>query len=1085
MADIGTGKLDWYKDAIIYQLHIKSFFDADNDGIGDFAGLTSKLDYIQDLGVTAIWLLPFYPSPLRDDGYDISDYTAINPSYGDMETFKAFIEQARARGLKVITELVINHTSDQHPWFQRARNAAPGSDERKWYVWSDDDTKYAGTRVIFTDTEKSNWTWDPVAKQYFWHRFFSHQPDLNFDHPPVMAAVIEAMYFWLELGVDGLRLDAIPYLVEREGTSNENIPETHAVIKKLRKALDARFPDRFFLAEANMWPEDVIQYFGEGDECHMAFNFPLMPRMYMAVAREDRHPITDILRQTPDLRPENQWAIFLRNHDELTLEMVTDRERDYLWTTYAEDKRARINVGIRRRLAPLMGNDRRKIELMNSLLMSMPGTPIMYYGDELGMGDNIYLGDRDGVRTPMQWSPDRSGGFTRADPAKLFLPAIMDPVYGFEAVNVEAQSRNTSSLLSWMRRLIAVRQSRQSFGRGRLDFIYPKNRAVLAYIRSYEAESVLCVVNLSRAAQAVEVDLAQFKGMIPVELLGRTRFPMIGDLPYLLTLPPYGFYWFSLEAADAKTDTPALTPELPQMPDYITLVVTNGPEALVQGRNKQFLDSHILPLFMPTQRWFPEKDRQPQMVDTSVIGMMSDGPERFVMAIISENHEHGEPGRYFLPMGMEWVAPQDLPQALLPRAFAKVRRGPQEGLVVDATALGRFATATVKAMIATESLKSTAGEISFAATKHMPASGLPADMQPKPIAGEQSNSSVILPDFGILKFYRHLTVGLQPEVEIGMQLSQIGGVNVPHVLGHAEITLPSGETAAVSTLHAFVENQGDGWIYTLNHLNRLVDEYAVLAADKAETETDLHRDYLEFARTLGQRTAEVHLALSADKKTPAFSPEPVSGDDLHRWLEMTRGQAKDMLAKLESKAGDDALIHEVLDHARDIDTAIAQVFDGLSPAGNKIRCHGDYHLGQVLVAKNDVVIVDFEGEPRLTVEERRKKQSPMIDVAGMIRSFDYAAWTALERSTTNYAAKRDLLQKLLFDWRDQAVAAFSAGYWSTFHPDKSDQPTPFEAALVKLLVIRKAFYEVNYEIENRPAWIHIPLSGIASLLAPA
>jgi maltose alpha-D-glucosyltransferase/alpha-amylase len=1084
MADVAAKQLDWYKDAIIYQLHIKSFFDANNDGIGDFAGLTSKLDYIQDLGVNVIWLLPFYPSPLRDDGYDISDYTAINPSYGDMETFTSFITEAHKRGLKVVTELVINHTSDQHPWFQRARNAPAGSEERNWYVWSDDDQKYAGTRIIFTDTEKSNWTWDPVAKQYFWHRFFSHQPDLNFDHPPVLQAVIDAMYFWLERGVDGLRLDAIPYLVEREGTHNENIPETHQVIKTLRKALDARFPDRFFLAEANMWPEDVIQYFGEGDECHMAFHFPLMPRMYMAIAREDRHPITDIMRQTPDLRPENQWAIFLRNHDELTLEMVTDKERDYLWTTYAEDKRARINVGIRRRLAPLMGNDRRKIELMNSLLMSMPGTPIMYYGDELGMGDNIYLGDRDGVRTPMQWSPDRSGGFTRADPAKLFLPAIMDPVYGYEAVNVEAQSRNTSSLLSWMRRLIAVRQSRRSFGRGEIDFIYPKNRAVLAYIRTFEEETVLCVANLSRAAQAVELDLTEFKGMVPVELLGRTRFPQIGELTYLLTLPPYGFYWFSLEAHDAKADEPTLAPEIAQVPDYITLVVTSGPEALVQGRNKQFLDSHILPLYLPNQRWFPEKDQRAQMVDTSVIGMMSDDEkERFVLAIITETHSHnGEPTRYFLPMGMEWVSHADLPQALQPRAFAKVRRGPQEGLVIDATALGRFANVFVQAMIANESLKSAAGEICFAATAHMPKSGLPADMQPKPIAGEQSNSSVVLPDFGILKFYRHLTVGVQPEVEIGMQLSKIGGVNVPKVLGHAEIIFPNGDKAAVSTLHAFVENQGDGWAYTLNHLNRLVDDYAVLDASKAESETDMHRDYLEFAKTLGVRTGEVHLALGADKKNPAFSPEPVNSDDVHKWLEMVREQARDMLGKLEHKAGGDELVQQVVSHARDIDNAIAHVFDGLEATGNKIRCHGDYHLGQVLVAKNDVVIVDFEGEPRLTVEERRKKQSPMIDVAGMIRSFDYAAWTALERSTTNYAAKRDLLQKLLFDWRDQAVEAFTTGYWTTFHQDKSPVPTPFEAALVKLLVIRKAFYEVNYEVENRPAWIHIPLSGIAALL---
>ena len=674
------GALDWYKDAIIYQTHIKAFFDSDNDGVGDFAGLTQKLDYIKDLGVSAIWLLPFYPSPLRDDGYDIADYTNVNPSYGTLDHFKTFIETAHAQGLKVITELVINHTSDQHPWFQRARRAPRDSDERKWYVWSDDDKLYSGTRIIFTDTEKSNWTWDPVAEQYFWHRFFSHQPDLNFDHPPVMAAVIEAMYFWLDMGVDGLRLDAIPYLVERDGTSNENIPETHQVIKDLRKALDARFPDRFFLAEANMWPEDVIQYFGDDDECHMAFHFPLMPRMFMSIAREDRHPITDIMRQTPEISPNNQWAIFLRNHDELTLEMVTDKERDYLWETYAFDKRMRINVGIRRRLAPLMENDRRKIELMNSMLLSMPGTPILYYGDEIGMGDNIYLGDRDGVRTPMQWSPDRNGGYSRTDPAKLYLPAIMDPTYGFQAVNVEAQAKNSSSLLSWMKRLIAVRQGRKAFGRGKIEFLYPRNRQVLAYLRSFEDEVILCVANLSRTAQAVELDLSAFKGATPLEMIGRTRFPMVGDLPYLLTIQPYGFYWFQLEPTGAKTDMPQMAPETSQVPEYITLVVTEGPESLVHGRNKLFLDRNILPAFLPTQRWFPEKDRKLANIDTTMIGMLGDQPfHRHLLALVTEKH-NGEEHRFFLPMGAEWMAFQELPQVLQPRAFAKVRRGPQEGL---------------------------------------------------------------------------------------------------------------------------------------------------------------------------------------------------------------------------------------------------------------------------------------------------------------------------------------------------------------------------------------------------------------------
>src|SRR5947199_499322 len=536
----------WYKDAVVYQLHIKAFFDSNDDGIGDFHGLTEKLDYIKDLGVNTIWLLPFYPSPLRDDGYDVADYHNVNPMYGTRSDFQRFVGEAHRRGLRVITELIVNHTSDQHPWFQAARRAPQGSKKRDYYVWSDTPDKYKGTRIIFTDTEKSNWAWDEVANAYYWHRFFSHQPDLNFDNPQVLKAIYRVMRYWLDIGVDGFRLDAIPYLCEREGTNNENLSETHAVIKNIRAALDSHSRGKLLLAEANQWPEDVSAYFADGDECHMAYHFPLMPRIYMAIAQEDRFPITDILRQTPDIPVNCQWALFLRNHDELTLEMVTDVERDYLWSTYATDPRARINLGIRRRLASLMDNDRRKIELMNSLLMSFPGTPIIYYGDEIGMGDNIYLGDRNGVRTPMQWTPDRNGGFSRCDPARLYLPMIMDPVYGYEAVNVEAQSRSLASLLSWTKRLIAVRKSTQVFGRGSLSFIRPSNRAVLVYVRQYQNEVLLCVANLSRSAQAAEIDLAPWRGRVPLELLGRTTFPAIKSDPYLITLQPYGFYWFQL-----------------------------------------------------------------------------------------------------------------------------------------------------------------------------------------------------------------------------------------------------------------------------------------------------------------------------------------------------------------------------------------------------------------------------------------------------------------------------------------------------------------------------------------------------------
>src|SRR5918997_3540602 len=554
-ASLDTDPL-WYKDAIIYQLHVKSFFDANNDGIGDFAGLLAKLDYIASLGI--------------------------------------------------ITELVINHTSDQHPWFQRARHAKPGSRERDFYVWSDTDETYPKTRIIFLDTERPNWTWAPVAGAYFWHRFYSHQPDLNFDNPRVLKEVLSVMRFWLDMGIDGLRLDAIPYLVEREGTNNENLPETHEVLKKIRAHLDATYPDRMLLAEANQWPEDTQEYFGDGDECHMAFHFPLMPRMYMAIAKEDRFPITDILRQTPEI-PENcQWAIFLRNHDELTLEMVTDEERDYLWNTYAADRRARINLGIRRRVAPLMQRDRRRIELMNALLLSMPGTPVIYYGDEIGMGDNIYLGDRDGVRTPMQWSPDRNGGFSRADPASLVLPAIMDPVYGFESVNVEAQSRDQHSLLNWMRRMLMLRRNHHAFGRGTFRLLYPTNRKVLAYLREHEGETILCVANLSRTPQAVELDLSAFAGRVPVEMTGPSAFPPIGQLTYLLTLPPYGFYWFQLTTDVDSPQWRTAPPE--QLPDFQTLVLRSGAREITDERHAQVIANDILPTYLPIRRWFASKN---------------------------------------------------------------------------------------------------------------------------------------------------------------------------------------------------------------------------------------------------------------------------------------------------------------------------------------------------------------------------------------------------------------------------------------------------------------------------------------------
>jgi maltose alpha-D-glucosyltransferase/alpha-amylase len=535
----------WYKDAVVYQVHVRTFQDSNADGIGDFPGLTQKLDYLQELGTTALWLMPFFPSPLRDDGYDIADYRSVHPSYGTLDDFKKFLTGAHERGIRVIIELVLNHTSDQHPWFQESRTSRDNP-KRDWYVWSETDNRYKGTRIIFLDTEMSNWAWDPISKAYYWHRFFGHQPDLNYDNPAVREEMWQVMKFWLEMGVDGFRLDAVPYLVEREGTNCENLPETHMILKDLRRRLDQEFPGRMLLAEANQWPADLRPYFGDGDEFHMAFHFPLMPRMFMGLKLEDRKPITEILQQTPEIPSSCQWCLFLRNHDELTLEMVTDMERDYMYDVYAHSKGMRLNLGIRRRLAPLLDNDRRRIELMNGMLMSLPGTPILYYGDEIGMGDNIYLGDRNGVRTPMQWSGGWNAGFSSADPESLYSPVISNPVYGYQAVNVLSQKRSEQSLLSWMQHIIRVRRSTQVFGAGSIEFLYPANHRVLAYIRKLGNEVVLVVNNLSNAAQAVELDLRRYKGQILIEMFGKNLFPRVGDLPYLLTMGPYQFYWFRL-----------------------------------------------------------------------------------------------------------------------------------------------------------------------------------------------------------------------------------------------------------------------------------------------------------------------------------------------------------------------------------------------------------------------------------------------------------------------------------------------------------------------------------------------------------
>ena len=898
----GTEAQDWYKDAVIYQIHVKAYQDSDGDGIGDFAGLMNRLDHVQELGATAVWLLPFYPSPQRDDGYDIAEYKAVNPSYGTLEDFEAFVAEAHRRGLKVITELVINHTSDQHEWFQRARRAPRGSPERDYYVWSDDPTKWMDkTRVIFNDTHDSNWSWDPVAGQFYWHRFFDHQPDLNFDNPEVLREVLDVMHFWLDKGVDGLRLDAIPYLVERDGTNNENLPETHAVLKAIRADLDKHYEGRMLLAEANQWPEDTRPYFGDGDECQMGFHFPLMPRMYMAVAQEDRYPITDIIRQTPEI-PENcQWAIFLRNHDELTLEMVTDRERDYLWDFYASDKRARINMGIRRRLAPLLQNDRRKIELLDSLLLSMPGTPIIYYGDEIGMGDNYYLGDRDGVRTPMQWTADRNAGFSRANPQQLYLPTIQDPVHGYEAINVEAQQSSPSSLLNWIKRMVAVRQRHQVFGRGEIELLYPRNRKVLAYIRRLDDEVVLCVANLSRQAQAAEIDLSAFKGRVAIEMMGQSPFPPIGELPYLLTLPAYGFYWFLL--ADEHMAPSWHIPYTPVLPDFITLTTRTGTIGGALGdRSAGEFERRTLRDYLPLQRWFAAKETP---IDAVKLRRLAEIDDLHLLSV-ADVTLHGGEQRYFLPLSAVWGEDHLTMGPRLPATLAKLRQANRVGAILDGAVVEDMANALLASLRDDRELDAAAeGRVVFSGTDRLREVAADAG-EPRVMSAEQSNASIAFSDKVILKLYRRLRSGVQPDIEIARFLTDETDFQAtPPLLGTIDWIDAEGQVTTLGAASEFVRNQGDAWTYVTDALDRDMERRDTGDPDAAAEDVGtVIGGPLDLGEVLGRRTAELHRALSSGKDASDFGIEPLTAERLSGLVEEVKGEAVALLDRLSGARGE-------------------------------------------------------------------------------------------------------------------------------------------------------------------------------------
>ena len=1097
----------WYKDAVVYQAHVRAFFDSNNDGVGDFPGLSQKLDYLQGLGINTLWLLPFYPSPLRDDGYDIADYENIHPSYGTMDDFDRFMAEAHRRDIRVITELVINHTSDQHPWFQAARRAPAGSPEREFYVWSETNRKYDGVRIIFTDTETSNWSWDDTAKAYYWHRFFHHQPDLNFDNPEVLRAVNRVMQFWLDRGVDGLRLDAVPYLIEREGTICENLEETHDVLKQIRKALDERYPDRMLLAEANQWPADVRPYFGDGNECHMAFHFPLMPRMFMAVRQEDRHPIVEILRQTPDI-PENcQWAMFLRNHDELTLEMVTDEERDYMYQAYAADPQMRINVGIRRRLAPLLENSRRRIELLHSLLFSMPGTPIVYYGDELGMGDNIYLGDRNGVRTPMQWSGDRNGGFSRADPARLYAPPIMDPVYGYQAINVEAHERAPFSLLNWMKRMIGLRKQFQVFGRGSIEFLPAENRKVLAYLRKHKDDEILCVANLSRSVQPVELDLSRLKGMTPVEMLFLTEFPVIGDHPYFLTLPGYSFYWFRLQQSPASITArvpPEATAKVGEAP---ALFMGAAWDTLLDGNVRTLIERDLLIPFLQRQRWFGGKARRLRSARFIDWGLLRRGAQPIFLTIVEVEYEGGDRDTYFLPLAICGATDaRGVEERSAHTVLARVT-GARKGVLFDAWLDNGFARALLDAIDHRQEVRTRRGAVEASQTAAFPALRGEGPLEVSRLSADQSNTSLVYGGRLILKLFRRLQPGINPDYEIGVHLTErIRYPRVPAVTGAFTYRMTAEQPTTLGMMQQLVESQADGWRHATDEVSRFFESvagaklpegplpasFAELVATPVPPEiADAMRGYVATAETLGRRTGEVHMALASDSSDAAFTPEPFSKEDLAALTADATAQAHKALDALKAAIEPP---HRTLpdDLVAQAETLLVNQERWLSQIRNtppldfvsaKIRVHGDYHLGQVLWAEGDFYLLDFEGEPARPIAQRRQKQSPLKDVAGMLRSFGYAAYAGLFAHVSTRPGQFAEFEPWARIWQTWASAGFLQGYSTAVGDAPFIPPEPSQRdALLRLFMLDKALYELNYELNNRPDWVRIPLTAILNSL---
>jgi len=1082
----------WFKDAIIYEVSVRAFYDSNADGIGDFQGLIQKLDYLEDLGINTLWLLPFYPSPLRDDGFDIIEHCDVHPDYGTLADFKQFLKEAHRRGIRVLTELILNHTSDQHTWFKRSRKAKAGTRYKDFYVWSDSPEKYKEARVIFSSEESTNWTWDADAGAYYWHRFFRHQPELNFDNAEVQLEMIKIVDFWMKIGVDGFRLSSVPFLYEEEGTSCENLPQTHVFLKRLRSHIDKNYKNRILIAEANLWPEDAADYFGDGQECHMNFNYPLMPRMFLALRTEDSYPIIDIMEQTPDTPPNSQWALFLRNHDELGLEMVTEEEKDFLFKAYAHDANTKFNMGIRRRLAPLMNNDRRKAELLHAILFSLPGSPVLYYGDEIGMGDNVYLGDRYGVRTPMQWNMNMNAGFSAANPQRLYLPIITDPAYRHESVNVEAEEENPTSFLWWMKNVLSMRKRLNIFGRGDMKFLESSNAKVLAFVRTFEKQRIIVVANLSQFSQSTILNLSEYKGCDITEVFSQNRFFSVGEGEYPITIGPYGYFWFQADVAEKK--------EKEASGELHLLRTDVSWEKLFDNYNElRVLERKVLIPFMKKCRWFGGKARVVSKVAIKkTIPVKVDGDTHF-FGVIEVHYVQRLPELYFLPMAflpsdsiMERV--EYTVQSVICRAEIQGKAG----FIMDSSYDKLFRDFLFLSMGKETKIRDDDGGTLLFNSGVFAKIDVNKEIDSKILKADQSNTAIIYNDQYFFKFYRKIENEINPEVEIVQFLSEHTTFrNSPRYAGSVEYLDHEGEVMVFGLLQEKVENQGESWSMSVDSVGRFYER--VMAKAKAikppklinkasikfEDAPDVIQEFIgrgfyERMVRLGSRTAEMHLALASNASNPAFAPETFTANYQRSLYSSLRKLVKDRFSLLEATLP--KLSPEVQEFAKKVlalENGIMECFSEvyqLKIKTNKIRIHGDYHLGQVLFTGKDFVIIDFEGEPGLSFSERRLKKSALKDVAGMMRSIHYAAFGKILLNE-NYR-ERDL--EFLEGWAEQWQHYVSRFYLGAYmeRMNMGTELSEENDILIRTFLLEKAIYELGYELNGRPDWTIIPLRGI-------